>query len=63
MKGVWKVTSNPIGGEMMYAVCRVRDTSQPVHSGNLEYAGEYSENREAMQVIADELNRREEVQS
>ncbi len=54
--GKWKVTSNSVGGEKMYAVCRIRDVSEVDHSGNREYAGGWTTNREAAQVVADQLN-------
>ena len=56
MKGIWKVILNPMAG---YIVARVRDTSKPMHSGNLEYYGEYSDNREELERVADELNNSE----
>ena len=52
MKGIWKVIYNPTVG---YTVARLRDTSHPMHSGNLEYYGEYSDNREELERVADEL--------
>ena len=59
MKSKWKVTSNPINGTTMYAVYRLRDVDAVDHSGNREFAGEWTENREAAQVVADNLNREE----
>ncbi len=56
MKGIWKVIYNPTVG---YTVARLRDTSHPMHSGNLEYYGEYSDNREELERVADELNNAE----
>ena len=56
MKGKWKVIYNPMGG---YIVARVRDIDNPVHSGNLEYYGEYSDNKAELQAIADKLNSEE----
>lgn len=54
MKGKWKVTYNPMAG---YIVARVKDTSEVVHSGNLEYYGEYGDNKAEKQKLADELNK------
>lgn len=54
--GKWKVTSNPIGGKTLYSVYRLRDVDQVDHSGNREFAGEWTDNREAVQVVADQLN-------
>lgn len=52
----WKVTSNYIAGEKMYAAYRLRDVNAVDHSGNREYAGGWSNNREAVQVVVDQLN-------
>ena len=38
MKGPWKVTANPIGDQVMYAVYRLLDTTAIDHSGNREFA-------------------------
>ena len=56
MKSKWYVTRNPMAG---YIVARVKDTSKTVHSGNLEYYGEYGDNKSEKQKIADELNKGE----
>ncbi|KAF5051098.1 hypothetical protein DSECCO2_422610 [anaerobic digester metagenome] len=53
----WRVTSNLIGGEKMYAVYRLRNTAEVDHSGNREYAGGWSSNREAVAMLAAELNK------
>lgn len=59
MKSKWKVTSNPINGTTMYAVYRLRDVNAVDHSGNRESTGGWTENREAAQTIADQLNAEE----
>lgn len=59
MKGKWIVLHNPMAG---YIVARMRDTRQVMHSGNLEYHGEYSDNKAECQRIADELNKKGEGQ-
>lgn len=56
MKGKWKVINNPMGG---YIVARVKNTEETVHSGNLEYYGEYSDNKSERQAVANELNAKE----
>ena len=56
MAGEWFVMNNPMAG---YIVARVRDTSKVVHSGNLEYHGEYTDDKEECQRIVDELNKKE----
>lgn len=63
MKSKWKVTSNPIGGKTLHRVYRLRDTSQVDHSGNREYYGDYTENRQEALAVADRLNAEEESKS
>lgn len=60
MKSKWKVTSNSINGETMYAVFRLLDTSKTDHSGNREYAGGYTTNKQAALDVAAELNKNTE---
>lgn len=59
MAGKWKVTSQYIGDTKKYSVYRLRDVNAVDHSGNREYAGGWSENKEAMEVIAEQLNEAE----
>ena len=54
MKGKWFVTKNFLMG---YIVTRVKDTSDIMHSGNLEFYGGYSDNKEERQKVADRLNK------
>lgn len=56
MKSNWRVTSNPIGGEIMYGVYRLLDINEPDHSGNREIYGEYLADKRAAQKIANHLN-------
>lgn len=56
----WRVTSNYIGGQTMYAVYRLKDINEIDHSGNREYAGGWSSNREAVAMVAAELNKKVE---
>lgn len=51
--GKWKVIYNPFAG---YIVARVKDTGEIVHSGNLEFYGEYSDDKAERQAAADLLN-------
>lgn len=60
MKSKWKVTANPIGGQTLYAVCRILDTGAVDHSGNREFATKYMNSRLEAQRIADRLNEAEE---
>jgi hypothetical protein len=61
MKSEWKVTMNPIAGKIMYGVYRIIDTSQPVHSGNVENYGEYVESRKEAEERAKYMNVMEEA--
>ena len=45
MKGKWKVLNNPMAG---YIVARAKDISKPMHSGNLEFYGDYSKDKAAL---------------
>ena len=56
MKSAWKVTSNPIGDRIKYAVYRLLDSQKTDHSGNREFATLYLDDREQAQAIADKLN-------
>jgi len=54
--GTWKVYSNVIGDKKMYIAGRQKDMSKPLHSGNVEYSGEYEVDRDVTQRRVDELN-------
>lgn len=57
MKSEWYVQNNYVAGKgHLYIACRVRNTNQVIHSGNIEHYGEYTEDREAAQEIVDKLN-------
>lgn len=51
----WRVTSNPVAGKMLYGVYRIRDLSQPDHSGNRETRG-YWETKAEAEKLAKTLN-------
>lgn len=60
-KSKWAVMSNYIAGAgTQYIAMRVLDTSQPMHSGNMEFYGQYSVDKQAVALIAELLNEREE---
>lgn len=59
-KGKWKVMSQPINGIKFYNVGRQLDESRPLHSGNVEYHGGYTDNKDRAQADADYLNKVEE---
>lgn len=52
----WSVTANPVGGEMMYSVYRLIDSSAVDHSSNRENPCSYVTDRKLMEQLADELN-------
>lgn len=56
----WRVASNSIDGNKIYAAYRLRNINEVDHSGNREYAGGWTSNREAAQIVADQLNQKEE---
>lgn len=60
MKGKWKPYSQMLGDTRMYIAGRQKEMAQPLHGGNIEHAGCYSENRDAVVVICDNLNSEEE---
>ena len=60
MVGKWKVTANPVGGGMLYAVYRLRDVDAVDHSGNREYASGYIEDKDTALTIAEGLNKKTE---
>ncbi len=60
MKSEWRLQANFIQGELWYLPCRIRDTSQPVHGGNVEHPEGcvYSRDEAQVKALADELNAR-----
>ena len=61
VKSAWKVQCNPIGGKYYYIAYRILDVSKPVHSGNIEHYGEYSENQAEIKKLVAELNAKEDT--
>jgi len=53
---LWRVTANPIEDRTLYRVYRIRDITEVDHSGNREYCGEYTENKQEALDLAEELN-------
>ena len=56
----WKVTCNHIDGKKYYRAYRLINEKEVDHSGNREYAGDYTQSREEAQKVADLMNAREE---
>lgn len=52
----WEVFSNYIGDKKMYRVGRKLREGEPLHSGNIEYAGDYTENKDEAYSLAAALN-------
>lgn len=61
LRSEWRVTSNFIGGEKMYAAYRLKDVNEVDHSGNREYEGGWTSNREEAAMVAEKLNKTEEA--
>lgn len=59
MAGKWRVLGNYICGTEMYLVGRKLREGEPLHSGNVEYAGELTEDKEAAYALAKQLNEKE----
>jgi hypothetical protein len=60
VKSEWKVQCNFISGlGRRYIAYRILNVNEPMHSGNIEHYGEYSENKEEIQKLVDELNAKE----
>lgn len=57
MSGEWKVFTNIINGRELHIVGRKKDTGDPLHSGNVEYVYDYTENRDEAERLCAEMNR------
>lgn len=58
MMSEWKVSYNPMGGYIAY---RIRNTNEVDHSGNREYFGDYSNDKEVVEKNVEQLNKGEIV--
>ena len=61
MKSEWRVTSQIINGETLYAVYRLYDKDGIDHSGNREFATGYTPDERKARAVAKKLKRREKV--
>ena len=59
MKGLWKPYSNTINGKQMWIAGRQIDMDKPLHSGNIEHYGGYSDIKENIEAVCRVLNRQE----
>lgn len=56
-KGKWEVFSSFIGRNKVYRVGRIIDTSEPLHSGNVEYSNaEFWADENEAQKVAKQMN-------
>jgi len=56
----WRITSNYIGSDKMYAVYRLRNINEVDHSGNREFSGGWTANKQVAIDLAAELNKNKE---
>lgn len=56
MPGPWRVFSQEINHRMMYIAGRQLDATQPLHGGNVQYYGGYSDNRGGVESLVEDLN-------
>jgi len=59
MPGPWRVLSQVIDHTRLYAAGRLRDPTQPLHGGNVEFYGGYIPDRDAIVKRVAELNAEE----
>jgi hypothetical protein len=52
----WRVFSQVIEDRRVYIAGRLRDPTQPLHGGNVEYSGEYMIDRDAVEKLVADLN-------
>lgn len=57
MKSQWQVFSNTINGYTKYRVGRKLRDDEPLHSGNVEYVGNFVDEKDAAQAVADKYNK------
>lgn len=57
---VWRAFSQVLDDRRVYIAGRLRDPTQPLHGGNVEYSGEYTTDRAAVEKRVTELNARTE---
>jgi len=52
----WQIMSQVINDRKMYIAGRQLDPTQPLHGGNVEYAGGYTTDRELIEILVADLN-------
>lgn len=53
----WKVLSNPVAGEYVYQVYKIKDPTEPMHAGNVLTKGTPFDSEKEAQEYADRINR------
>jgi len=56
MAGPWQIMSQVINDRKMYIAGRQKNPAEPLHGGNVEYYGGYSDNRESVTALVEDLN-------
>ena len=56
MKSEWFRQRNQVAGDTLFIAARVRDISKTVHSGNIEYYGQYESDQKVVDEIVRKLN-------
>ena len=57
MMGPWEVSCNVLNGRTAYIVCRLKDTEEVQHSGNMIYSDKgYTNDRAEAEKYAEKLN-------
>lgn len=56
MTGDWQIMSQVINDRKMYIAGRQKDVSEPLHGGNVEYHGAFSDNRDEIAELVAALN-------
>ena len=56
MAGPWQIMSQVINDRKMYIAGRQKDVSEPLHGGNVEYHGAFSDNRDEIAELVAALN-------
>ena len=59
VKRRWEPYNQVINNQKMYIAGRVKDSSNILHSGNIEYTGNYSTDIDAVTKLCNELNTNE----
>lgn len=56
MAGPWQIMSQVINDRKMYIAGRQKDPDEPLHGGNVEYRGTFSDNRDEIAELVAALN-------